>query len=92
MDYQVWTKDEFGDQWNRDECGDLGAAKRELIAALKTGKEATLTVEVPFSLELKVGEPGAERKLKAKEKYRAGVKQPEEEVESEADQDPTEQD
>ena len=92
MDYQVWTKAEYGDQWDREDCGDLGAAKRTILAASKEKKEVILTVEVPFSLELKVGEPGAEPKTPKRKPAKEPEETPEEEVESEADKDPAEQD
>ena len=62
MDYQVWVKEEYGNLWGRTDCGDLGAAKRKILDASKEGKEASLTQELPFELQLKVGEPGAEVK------------------------------
>jgi len=62
MDYQVWTKEEYGELWDRQEVGDLPAAKRAVLEGAKAGKRVTMTVEVPFFLELKVGEPGGETK------------------------------
>ena len=92
MDYQVWTKEEYGDNWKREDCGDLAAAKRTILANEKTGKEITLTVEVPFSTELKVGEPGGESKKKRSTKSGESSVIMHEEVKSEADQAETEQD
>lgn len=86
MDYQVWVKDQFGDTWGREDVGDLGAAKRSIMAAMKLGNDAVLTIEVPFSLELKVGEPGAEVKKKRTPGQRAADENREGAPVSEADQ------
>jgi len=70
MDYQVWTKDEFGDTYTKVDCGDLAAAKREIDQAYKRGQDPLLTVEVPYSLAIKVEDVGTEkpkRKVAAKE-------------------------
>ena len=89
MEYQVWIKDEFGDTYTKVDCGDLAAAKREIDAAYKTGKDPMLTVEVPYSLAIKVEDVGAE-----KPRRRTTTKQPEEKTEketkSEADKSETE--
>ncbi len=61
MDYQVWTKDEFQDTYKKVDCGDLGAAKREVDKAVRTGLEPILTVEVPYSLSIKVESVGTEK-------------------------------
>jgi len=61
MDYQVWTKDEFGDTYTKVDCGDLGAAKREVDKAVRAGREPILTVEVPYSLAIKVEAVGTEK-------------------------------
>jgi len=61
MDYQVWFKDEFGDTYTKVDCGDLAAAKREIDAAYKAGKDPILTVEVPYSLAIKVEDIGTEK-------------------------------
>jgi len=91
MDYQVWTQEYAGADWKRENVGDLPAAKRAVLAAAKEGKETILTVEVPFSIELKVGEPGAEvRKTKTPKTPAAGDKQ-EDGGDHEADQDQSEQ-
>jgi len=71
MDYQVWTKDEYEDKYTKVDCGDLPAAKREIDAAYKDGKDPILTVEVPYSLAIKIEEPGSgdsKRKVDAKKK------------------------
>lgn len=67
MDYQVWTKEEFGDNYTKVDCGDLSAARREIDKAVRQGREPILTVEVPYELGIKVGEVGSEpKKSKAK--------------------------
>ena len=61
MDYQVWIKDEFGDTFTKVDCGDLVAAKREVDQAVRKGGEPILTVEVPYSLAIKVEAVGTEK-------------------------------
>ena len=61
MDYQVWIKDEFEDKYTKVDCGDLAAAKREVDMAYRAGKEPILTVEVPYSLAIKVEAVGTEK-------------------------------
>lgn len=91
MDYQVWIKDEFEDKYTKAECGDLPAAKRMIDEAVRKGGEPILTVEVPYSLAIKVEEPGA-----VKPKFKREPKKPEEskkeESESEASQSKAEPD
>jgi len=60
MDYQVWTKDEYGDEWSRVDCGDLEAARSEIDKAIRKGAEPLLTVEVPYTINIKVSEVGVE--------------------------------
>lgn len=62
MDYQVWMKEEFGDSYTKVDCGDLGAAKREIDKAVRVGAEPILTQEVPYELSIKTGEVGSEAK------------------------------
>lgn len=85
MDYQVWIKDEFGDTYTKVDCGDLPAAKTEIDEAVRKGGEPILTIEVPYSLAIKVEEPGAE-KPKHRETVRETEKRLKEEAKSEADQ------
>lgn len=67
MDYQVWTKDEYGEVYSKVDCGDLLAARREIDKAVRQGREPILTVEVPYELNIKVSEVGSEvKKDKAK--------------------------
>ena len=89
MDYQVWTKDEYGDTYTKVDCGDLEAAKREIDKAVRSGREPILTIEVPYELSIKTGEVGTETKppTSAKEKYRRGI---EEETGDEAGKSKTE--
>ena len=61
MEYQVWKKDEFGDSYTRVDCEDLVAAKQEIDRAVRAGLEPVLTVEVPYSLAIKVEAVGAEK-------------------------------
>lgn len=91
MDYQVWTKEEFGDNYTKVDCGDLAAAKRTIDEAYKQGKEPILTVEVPYKLDIKVSEVGTEVPKKAKPKQEPETKV-EEVAESEADKGKAEPD
>lgn len=67
MDYQVWLKEDYQELYRKVECGDLGAAKRELDKAVRAGQEPILTMEVPYELGIKVGEVGAEKPKRKKE-------------------------
>jgi len=89
MDYQVWIKDEFGDTYTKVDCGDLAAAKREVDKAYKAGAEPLLTIEVPYSLAIKV-EPVGTEKPHRKETVAQTEKRLKEEAKSEADQGKTE--
>ena len=60
MEYQVWTKDEYSDSYTKVDCGDLGAAKREIDKAVRAGQKRILTQEVPYSLSIKIEEAGKE--------------------------------
>ena len=67
MDYQVWTKEDYSDNYTKVDCGDLPAAKREIEKVVKAGREPILTLEVPYEYNIKVGEAGSEvKKSKAK--------------------------
>lgn len=61
MDYQVWFKEDYADNYRKVECGDLAAVKREIDKAVRAGQQPILTVEVPYELGIKVGEVGAEK-------------------------------
>lgn len=56
MDYQVWTKNEYDEQYTKVDCGDLPAAKREIDIAIRQGGEPILTVKVPYELNIKISE------------------------------------
>ena len=85
MDYQVWIKDEFGDTYTKVDCGDLAAAKREIDQAYKRGQDPLLTVEVPYSLAIKIEAVGTE-KPKRKETAAETEERLKEESKSEASQ------
>ena len=74
MDYQVWTKDEYT-AWQKVDCGDLPAAQRVIMEALKAVKEPLLIVVVPFDVSIKIKEDkiGEATKSKAKPDKGAGV-------------------
>lgn len=89
MDYQVWTKDEYVDTYTKVECGDLGAAKREIDQAYKRGLEPILTIVVPYSLAIKVEPVGAEKPQETK-LTKAILKRQQEDKGIETSQDKTE--
>lgn len=74
MEYQVWTKDEYTG-WDKKDCGDLAAAQREILEAMKQGKEPLLTVEVPYNFNIKImeGSIGEVKKGKTKPGKGPGV-------------------
>ena len=92
MDYQIWIKNEYDEGFMKQEAGDLEAAKRVILVASKVGREVMLTVEVPFELELKIGEPGDELKKTPSIKSKQPEKLPAEEPSIEAHKDQTKQD
>ena len=67
MDYQVWIKVEYSDDYKKVDCGDIAAAKREIDHAVRAGQEPILTQELPFKLSIEVGEVGAEKPKGKKE-------------------------
>lgn len=91
MEYQVWKKTEYSEDYTKVDCGDLGAVKRELEQALKGGKEAILTQIIPYELTLKIGEPGGET-LKPKKKSSKAEVEPKEEENVEAEKSEAEPD
>ncbi len=65
MDYQVWTRDEYEEKYTKVDCGDLGAVKQEIDRAVRTGQKPILTVEVLYSMAIKIEDVGTEKpKLK----------------------------
>ena len=92
MNYTVWIKDEYDDKWAPHECGDVEAVKRVVLQAAKEAKEIRITVEVPFEVGIKVGEPGAEVKKRTRKEEHEASKTTEEVVEDETHPDKPEQD
>lgn len=92
MNYIILTKDEFSDMWRRQDAGDKGAAKRLLLEELTTGRQPILAIEVPFDLQLNVGEPGDETKKTIKTRVLKGDETTEEARQREADKNKTESD
>ena len=60
MNYQVWHKDEFGDAFQKVDCPDIAAASIAIDKAVRAGGEPILTVEVPYSLAIKIEAVGME--------------------------------
>lgn len=58
LKYSIFSKDNFGDMWTRSEVADDEEAKKKLLELQKEKVETVLVVEVPFELELKIGEVG----------------------------------
>lgn len=94
MDYQVWTKEEYADVWTKVDCGDLPAARREIDLAVRAGREPLLTVEVPYKLDIKISEVGAELpkwpkpKKKPETKVKEGTEDEAKEGETESGEGP----
>ena len=72
MDYQVWTKEEYGENYTLTVCGDLPAVRRELDKAVRAGKEPMLTIEVPYEHNIRIGEAGSVPPKKKLEKTPPG--------------------
>lgn len=67
MEYQVWTSD-YGEQYTKIECGDLGAVKREVLKAVMAGKEPLVTQSLSFNINVTVTEgPAPTKKVPKKE-------------------------
>lgn len=62
MEYQVWTKDETYEVWNKVECGDREAALREIEKAVRAGGEPILTVLIPYEFGISIKEVDSEAK------------------------------
>ena len=90
MDYQIWSPEDYSDNWRRQDAEGLAAAERVIRSELQLGHEPVLTVEVPFQVQLKVGEPGAEPKETKVPKETAAEKKAREEAELETNKDKTE--
>ena len=88
MNYQVWSKDEFGDTYNRVECEDIDTARRAIDKVVRTGGSPILTVEVPYSLAIKIEAVGSEKPTPTVDP-RTKFKPDKEESKSEADQSET---
>lgn len=54
--YQVWTKEEYAEGWSKVDCGDLQAVQREILKAVKDGKDPLITMEIPFDISIKIKE------------------------------------
>ena len=85
MNYQVWSKDEFGDTYNRVECEDIDTARRAIDKVVRTGGSPILTVEVPYSLAIKIEAVGSEKPAPRVDP-RTKFKPEKEDPKSEADQ------
>ena len=87
MDYTVWIKDEYEDKWLPHECGDAGAVKSKVLEAANQALTVRITVEVPFEIQLKIGEPGAEGRKQTGTRSKKVEETPEEVSEDETHQD-----
>lgn len=92
MQYCIWTQDEYAKTWTLQTAGDKAAVKRMLLEELKQGRQPILTVEVPFSLQLEVGDAAKELKKAERDPEPPPEEPKKEDPENEADQDPPEQD
>lgn len=92
MGYRIWTKEEYGDCWNGEEAADLEEVKRLVLDASKKGKEVLLTDDIPFSLEIKVGEPGIRAHTESRQTSKVIKESKQEEGAREVNQGQTKQD
>lgn len=83
MNYIVWTEDYSG-SWKKAECGDKLAAERAILEAIKEGKTPLLTIEVPYSFNVKMAEPKEYVELTPKKPETKPPETKPEEVKSEA--------
>jgi len=75
MEYQVWTKVEYADEWQKVDCGDKESAMREIDTAVRAGKDPFLTIAVPYKLSIRLEEDKAGEGLKPRtEKKEPGDK------------------
>lgn len=92
MKYLVMTKDQYIDGWNLKEVDGKGPAIPEVISASKEGKEVRIAVEVPFSLDISIGEPGEQVERQPAEEPEKTLETEEEVQRSETGQDKSEAD
>ena len=85
MNYQVWSKDEFGESYNKTDCPDIVAASKAIDKVVRAGGEPILTVEVPYSLAIKIEAVGSEKPAPRVDP-RTKFKPEKEDPKSEADQ------
>ncbi len=94
MEYQVWTKDEYQDQYTKVDCADLPAARKQIDQDVRAGRDPMLTVQVPYSIGIKIEDVGAEvpksrkKSSKAEEESKEDEKVEAAQSEAEHDQDP----
>lgn len=93
MEYQVWTKDEYQEQYTKVDCADLPAARLQIDKDVRAGREPMLTVQVPYEIGIKIGEVGAEVPKSRKKSSKAEEEKKEDEKveaqESETEPDPS---
>jgi len=86
--YIVWTND-YGDSYKKVECGDKPATERAIFEALKEGKEPILTIQVPYSCNVKMGDLTSAEGLTPKPEKTLPPEHKPEEGKDEADKDKT---
>ena len=55
MEFIVWVQDEI-EGWKKVDCGDLEAAKREVLEAVKGGHDTILTMTLQYKWNIEVEE------------------------------------
>lgn len=60
MQYQVWTKEDYGDVYKRTDCPNLDTVMAAIDKAVRTGGQPLVTVEVPYEVEIKIAEVTSE--------------------------------
>ncbi|OGN97541.1 MAG: hypothetical protein A2Y89_06660 [Chloroflexi bacterium RBG_13_51_18] len=57
MKYQVWTE-EYTGSWKRQDCEDIGKTAGAIMDAIKLGKTPTVTVEIPYGVNVNLQQEG----------------------------------
>jgi len=54
--YQVWTKNEFGEEWTLKECTSTEDVKSAVLGATRMGREALVSRPVEVSIDVRLRE------------------------------------
>ena len=56
MNYQVWTKNEYDAGYTKIDCDDVAAVKREVESSVRASQDPLVTIEVPYTMDITIGE------------------------------------